>query len=153
MVMGWVFGRKEKEKIENSNSTPRSLSSKLGMRRFNTRAVKSSGCFTWKKWGRVLWSDAGNNVTYSAGLPDCLPPPSISLSVSLCVSHLLYLVYFCLIEKRRVPVSENKDAKQRQIELLFGVLLVTTVPSGDFGLLLRKGRDRRICKDEVTGCH
>lgn len=51
---------------------------------------------------------------------------SLSLSGSLCGSHVLYPVYFCLIERRRVPESENKDAKQRQIELLFGVLLVTT---------------------------
>ncbi len=50
-------------------------------------------------------------------------------------------------------MSENKDAKQRQIELLFGLLLVTTVASGDFSFLQRKGRDRAAYKDKVTVSH
>ena len=45
-----------------------------------------------------------------------------------------------------MPVSQNNDVKQRQIELLFGVQLVTTVVSVDFSLLQCKGRDGAASK-------
>lgn len=77
----------------------------------------------------------------------CATVPVLSLSPSSLST--LELVYLGLIERRRVPVSKNKDAKQRQIELLFGALLVTTTASGD-----SRGETERLTKTRrQSGSH
>lgn len=77
---------------------------------------------------RTLKDDT-RRVAPSAGLRDArLHHRSLSSSLHLLLhsSLLLSALLFRPIERRLAPVSQNKDAKQRQIELLLGVPLVTT---------------------------
>lgn len=61
--------------------------------------------------------------------------PSLSLSPFSYVS-LIFSTPFAFVWL--VCLSENKDAKQLEIQLLFGGRLVTTMTSGDFGFWQRK---------------
>lgn len=81
----------------------------------------------WQQCNALCWAPRLFAIAISLSLSDsssvCL---SLSPSASPCGSLLYLICLFCLIERRHVPVSQNKDAKQRQIELLLGMLLVTT---------------------------
>lgn len=152
-----MCGRKEKErrqkKEKSNNSTLSPFSSKLcmflGWFLTNVLSVTALVLHEMTSLCAVICRWQQCKMLYRA--PRLFATTtSLSLNLSLFFSLPLYLVYFGLIERRCVPVSQNKDAKQRQIELLFGVQLVTTVTSGDISLLRCKGGDGAASKTTLT---
>lgn len=145
---GYCVGERKKKQGEREKAiaTLRPLSSKLCMLlgwSFNRSAVKNSSCFTWKGRGCALWS--GNSVTHSVGLPDYLPPPSLSLSRSVSLCGVPLLLWFtlawlkgdvCLWVRIKMPKSDK-------INYCLSCYFVLR----DFSLPQHKGRD----KDKVTG--
>lgn len=109
----------------------------------------------WKTCGCSQQKNTLRHVAPSAGLQHlrlrhrCL---SSSLYLLLSSSLLLSAFLFRPSERRLAPVSQNKDAKQRQIELLLGVPLVTTEALKVASVVCSLNDEAHDHKGEVTGC-